>query len=1327
MPRSPSVLASYRDDELSSPDPLATSFTDEPKENYVARSSRLSSPSKTSAASLKTTSRIPSATLTSSPFRTVSEQNLSPWKIRVTVEAAPEDSELEGPAQRIMARTIKIPLRTDSSPTNRPSSRGRAGTARTSSEKNKLSGTPVRGGRNGSRSRRQSVTDLNARPLGDDAEEDDWLKQKKSPRKKKASRSGKQSGSEVAGSSPAKATRKTPAAGFEVRQDTDTEEVDGGVQQGQATPEIESPELRSIDLNRVSVRPRALSTRSKAGDDNSDGNLDQQLRLPKTATQKGTGTRKVSANSVRSYPTPSPSSSYHGDDDDMGHAHEQDAETGFGGETFDTVLESEGFTMIDLDTLPSARQFRSTPVDAEESKLGDPTQGSSTENNEVPNKSGRMNERPVEASLLPQQEADTSYPALNVEESDISSTVPSSPPVVEGRKNLLQLPSSSSTGIRKVTPQPYSSPKLPSPPRHVVQRTSNHRHRGSASALFAGIALQEVVSPDHPSRNVTSKQTLNSSSGGTRGQQDPMFEGFDSGTKRELRAGLRFGEELAKRQSSDAASRAASAGSETCAADNFPGPSSTAESHLNTWVKPQPVTQVWRGENVVQRTPVHSSSNTESDSKGASRSVIQTPQNQVSTKRNPAILDTMARREREWQLEREEVSRQIQNASESQVIVIDSDDESGFLGQAQQVGLEVDMDHDTGGDGEEDIWLAEAKNSSSPPHDHKAPSQPGSGSLSAPTEELKQAERAREVMDKPRRSLIPSPWRRGDEIAAPQPEHSTFLSTVADEMSGLGYWQDAESKIKFGAGEIKRQQLGQRRSSGTFDIDLMLGTPRKEDGDDETIEARGESDEGSELEEYPDDTAPVVKIHESDTATGEGNHSTAHSLTDATHTPSQPSSPEQHVLIPVNFNDSSMSGATSPPQTSHTSFEPPLLAEQLVSSPQRPPTPRSALKGTRQSLGQAVGLERSDTPTMIRRVIWSQRSRGVDIDGLESSFSMKTVSDESTLGEAGLQLRRELLAHEDGMDLDHDFDLDHHRANDGVETGPEEDPQHSIIIATSSEPTPTPTPQAQTQQPSVRDGIWGSRQAATSHQPASSSTISNLDGSPSETQHQPESQRWEKTKSSVASLGASSRKGGLSSTSTKHSHSHSRSFGQKSTKLKLPSYLLPPSYPSDPARSPSSTPLAVSGTFTNAHFRTLHILYRKSLRPKFHAPARQNIRPEILSLRGREMDVDETGNGIEELFTWTIGDNECEVLERFMQEVEYSHGWYLGRRVEDPDRDGHGDESMESMESMESKGEIKWGWSVDQLTEWLCRIVVGEVVREEERKARNGRGVRKVK
>jgi hypothetical protein len=35
--------------------------------------------------------------------------------------------------------------------------------------------------------------------------------------------------------------------------------------------------------------------------------------------------------------------------------------------------------------------------------------------------------------------------------------------------------------------------------------------------------------------------------------------------------------------------------------------------------------------------------------------------------------------------------------------------------------------------------------------------------------------------------------------------------------------------------------------------------------------------------------------------------------------------------------------------------------------------------------------------------------------------------------------------------------------------------------------------------------------------------------------------------------------------------------------------------------------------------------------------------------------------------------------------------------------------------------DVEWGWSVSQLAEWLCRIVVGEVVREKESKAREKR------
>jgi len=107
--------------------------------------------------------------------------------------------------------------------------------------------------------------------------------------------------------------------------------------------------------------------------------------------------------------------------------------------------------------------------------------------------------------------------------------------------------------------------------------------------------------------------------------------------------------------------------------------------------------------------------------------------------------------------------------------------------------------------------------------------------------------------------------------------------------------------------------------------------------------------------------------------------------------------------------------------------------------------------------------------------------------------------------------------------------------------------------------------------------------------------------------------RWEKTKSSMHSTKLASAATSLQASSEPNI-------------TKRPSYLLPLSYPSDPQCSPS-TPLALSGTFTNSHFRTLHIIYRKSL--KFHAPAVGTIRPEIMALKGLKIEIDESGNGVE--------------------------------------------------------------------------------------------------
>jgi hypothetical protein len=46
------------------------------------------------------------------------------------------------------------------------------------------------------------------------------------------------------------------------------------------------------------------------------------------------------------------------------------------------------------------------------------------------------------------------------------------------------------------------------------------------------------------------------------------------------------------------------------------------------------------------------------------------------------------------------------------------------------------------------------------------------------------------------------------------------------------------------------------------------------------------------------------------------------------------------------------------------------------------------MKGSRQSFGIALGgnNDRPNTPNIVKKVVFSEKSRGVDVDGLESSF-----------------------------------------------------------------------------------------------------------------------------------------------------------------------------------------------------------------------------------------------------------------------------------------------------------------------------------------------------
>ena len=537
MFRSPSV-ASHRYDDLSSPDPLAASLDDgNSTGSSDAHSNRKSAPRQSSTTTSETVTKHTRTSsqmydrLPPSPFRTVSEQNLSPWKIRVTVEAEPEDPGTDGnaPMSRAKTRTTKIPLQSDSHLTDCLESSARGRKTLPNTAKSKRDSTPVRGGRNASRIRRQSVTDLDIIPLGDDAEEDDWLRSQRSQRKPRSPRKSATAAiSRTQTSSPSKSRPIASATEVDIRLENDAGNEQEGIQQ-QIVLRKESPEIKKLELKQISIRPKAPSTKSRPNRERTDQDLIASQNVVNSTTKTQLQTRKVSANSTMSYPTPSPTSSYHGDSDHVGADHDEPAQD-HGTDGFDTMLESEGFTMIDLQTLPSVKQHLSSPQSEEQAST------TQTQHSPLPAVLSRLAEEcggnPIGSKSLAEQQG-LQYPTLRLDESEISSTVPSSPSASERSQSLLKVSSSHRPGFtRKVTPQLHSSPKFPSPPRHEVRLTPRHQHRGSAGALFAGIALQDVLSPvkSGDSAGVGSEMLLTDINGHESG--DRLFQGYDSGTQK---------------------------------------------------------------------------------------------------------------------------------------------------------------------------------------------------------------------------------------------------------------------------------------------------------------------------------------------------------------------------------------------------------------------------------------------------------------------------------------------------------------------------------------------------------------------------------------------------------------------------------------------------------------------------------------------------------------------------------------------------------------------------------------------------------------------------
>ena len=784
---------------LSSPDPLGNSSSNLQYSSPTRRKSKRSTPKKPLA---DTNGNVrlqdfyldtPPAFLsgTSSPTKTTAkaENLISPWRIRVTVEAEREDENENphqlpvSPTKQLTQRTTTtiVPLKGAHDPSPAPTKRGRGRPRKSLDSPVKRTGTP-KPKKTGRR-----------KTQGDSADE-------------RSERSAS-----VAVTPPRKGRGRPRKSA-----DSNVDDLWLASDQTIATSRIEESNTRETTTRRKSRGRRKAMTpvKSRAGQgsdsqidgvngSNHDGDKQQDISFSR---QRDTQQQHHQSQS----PPPVSPPDYHGADEIVSNSMIANSalDTGLDNaneshnskiridptdehEDFDSILESEGFSMVSISSVPSARQHLSSPVEAEQAVQLETSESQSgiVEVNQsgnlttnVPSEGQSSSSRSVRNPLLQQ----LSGPG----QSSILSYMPSSPPTWNPQFQPEAL-------VQRQTPSlVLSSPSLP-PPKQPVPIPQSPRSLDKPTdgtpklvrVVRAGIALQGVLSPPKASRNSGSpiQQRLGSSSSAKSPKErlDDLFSGFGAGTRRELRAGLRLGEELAKnhagRRISPRQEPAQVANPFSTVAEDidvFLEDSSLAYPRLPTPDEKEEYTPSLPGSQPVEY-PTIPSEQLPSPARSALGDLddrmswtADTPVKPILSPPKPTE-DTMSPEmsrifrddtmmldwKAEWQREREAVSKQIQSASESQVIVVHSDDSEVAAEADQSEAMdEEEVDDD-------DIWQAEAHSS-----DLVREATP---EVSEVSEVLFQEE-----VVKPRRSKLPSPWRRNSQVVysdeVPQDESDLF-------------------------------------------------------------------------------------------------------------------------------------------------------------------------------------------------------------------------------------------------------------------------------------------------------------------------------------------------------------------------------------------------------------------------------------------------------------------------------------------------------------------------------------------------------------------------
>ncbi|KAF2800672.1 hypothetical protein K505DRAFT_320324 [Melanomma pulvis-pyrius CBS 109.77] len=190
-----------------------------------------------------------------------------------------------------------------------------------------------------------------------------------------------------------------------------------------------------------------------------------------------------------------------------------------------TILESENFSMVSVDSLPSSSGHSSPPIE------------NASRSTAVENIDSVLDQSYLQLPPLASRKTRSSPRQLAKSPSETSYVAPvtyqmrSSPPVPPRREHTPSIDSRCPSNPPAIVPAHFSPSKAELPKLGRVVK--------------AGVALQGVLDPN---RITPTTQSSKRALGKQRDALDDLFRGFSEGTRRELQAGLRLGEQLAQQK-----------------------------------------------------------------------------------------------------------------------------------------------------------------------------------------------------------------------------------------------------------------------------------------------------------------------------------------------------------------------------------------------------------------------------------------------------------------------------------------------------------------------------------------------------------------------------------------------------------------------------------------------------------------------------------------------------------------------------------------------------------------------------------------------------------